>query len=136
MKWNATNIIIAFVIFVVAVYIIYRIGKKQGDAPVVKYPHNGEDIPPSWSPEPLADELHDVMGGLFTLTGTKDTAWTKLKDLPTDEMVIAVYSAFNQKYYKEQKGSLTQWIKDENYYDYTSGVKAATLERLAKLKLV
>jgi len=72
----------------------------------------------------------------MTLSGTKDAVWKRLYDLPTDDMVVAVYSAFNQKYFNKGKGTLTQWIRDEWYYDYTTGVKEKALDRLAKLKLV
>lgn len=131
--------IILALLIIVAVLIIYFYGRKQGrikaEGPQVDYPQGGDQIPQGWSPVPLADELHDAMDGIFTLSGTKDEVWKKLRDLPTDEMVIAVYNTFGQKYFGEGNGTLTQWIRDENYYDYLTGVKETTLARLQRLNL-
>lgn len=112
-----------------------RAGKRNAEGPKVNYPKGGEDIPASWSPEPLVKELHNAMDGLFTLSTTKDAAWKKLRDLPTDEMVIATYDVYNQRYFKDGKGTLVQWIDDEYYYDPTTGIKASTLARLRNLNL-
>jgi hypothetical protein len=132
---NTILYVFVFLLLVAILYYAYRQGKKNAEGPEVHYPNGGNDIPPSWSPVPLVDELYDVMSGLFTFSGTKDVTWTKLKDLPTDDMVAAVYSGFNQKYFGEGKGTLTQWIRDEKNYDWISGVKDATLSRLAKINL-
>jgi len=110
-------------------------GKKDLKPPKVTYPQGGENIPPNWKAEWLAEDLHDVMDGGSDSEFTKDEKWMQLRDLPTDEMVIAVYDVFNQVYIKEGNGTLTQWIDDEINYDWFSGVKSSTLERLKKLGL-
>ena len=121
-------------IIIIGVYFYYR-GKRNAEGPKVTYPEGGNAIPEGWSPLPLVSELHDAMDGLFTLMGTKDAAWTKLRDLPTDEMVIAVYDTYNQKYFRDGNGTLTQWIRDEKYADPLTGVKESTLARLQNLDL-
>ncbi len=130
-------VIITVVIIIVIGLAIFFWGKKRGkekaQGPQASYPKGAINIPKDWNAEPLAIELHDVMSGLFTLTGTKDAAWNKLNQLGTDDMVVAVYNAFNQKYYDEKKETLTDWIKKEDYYDYFSGVKDKTLALLARL---
>lgn len=137
--WNKhSEIIIILIIILIVVMTIWFLGKRRGkqtaEGPQVDYPEGGEEIPANWSPVPLADELKDVMKG-WAFTGTKDATWIKLRDLPTDEMVIAVYNAFNQKYFSLGYGTLTQWIRDEWYYDYFTGVKDAVLARLQNLNL-
>lgn len=127
---------IGSLLFIVILAIIfYRKGKRAAEGPKVTYPQGGNDIPPSWSPEPLVNELYDVMSGLATLSGSKEEAWRKLRDLPTDDMVVSVYDVFNQKYFGKGNGTLTQWIADEWYYDPFSGVKDSVLARLRNLKL-
>ena len=138
MKELGTPIVIGIiiVIIIIAVILIYRSGKKSAEPPKVTYPHGGSEIPAGWSPNELVEELFNAMDGLFTLSGTKDAAWGKLANLPTNEMVRAVYDVYNQKYFSKGKGTLTQWIKDESYYDPTSGVKEAALQRLSKEDLI
>jgi len=133
---NKANIIIVVVV-VLLLLAIYFAGKRRGKAsaegPQVQYPQGGSQIPSGWSPIPLADELHDVMDGLFTLSGTKNKAFKKVLDLPTDEMKIAVYNAFNQKYFNQGHGTLTQWLRDENYYDYIINYKQQLIDKLISL---
>lgn len=120
-------------------YVIYRGVKFLRTRPTLyPLPQGGQGIPVTgytptgapiqWNPEPLVDELHDVMDGLFTLSGTKDAAWLKLVQLPSNDMVTAVYNRFNQKW--GDGSTLTQWIRDENYYDFTTGVKDQAINRL------
>lgn len=101
--------------------------------PIVGYSPSG--VPALWNGNALANKLHDVMDGFATLTTTKDDAWQDLIDLPTDEMVKQTYNEFNRLYSKDKDDTLTQWIKDENYYDYFSGVKEKAIRRLTTLNL-
>jgi hypothetical protein len=136
--WTKLQIRIAIAVMVALILLawyFYRSGKRSATGPVVDFPKGNAEIPAGWNPTALADELHDVMDGGATATGTKDDAWRKLADLPTDDMVKAVYSAFNQKYFGEGNGTLTQWIRDERWYDFFSGIKDRALGRLTKLSL-
>lgn len=138
-KINLTIVIIGIVVLVLLIalgWYFYHQGKKNALPPEVKLQEGTDAIPKGWTPIELTNELHRVMDENFTLTGTKDKAWQKLIDLPTDDMVRSVYNAFNQLYFKDGSGTLTQWINDENYYDYTSGVKQKALDRLSKLNLI
>jgi len=94
--------------------------------PVTGYTQTGQPI--AWSPEPLVDELHDVMSGLFTLSGTKDAAWSKLIQLPSPDMLTATYNRFNTKW--GDGNTLTQWLRDEYYYDFTTGVRDQAIQKL------
>lgn len=130
-KWTIMAVIAAIAVLI---YIYVR-GRKDGrkyipDAPYIE---NQEMWQATFNPNILAEELHRVMDSNFTLTGTKDAAWKKLLNLGTDNMIIAVYNTFNKRYASESKGSLTQWIDDEVYYDYLSGVKKKTLDKLRSL---
>ncbi|MFD2581503.1 hypothetical protein ACFSR6_03315 [Pedobacter vanadiisoli] len=120
----------------VVVYLIWKNGKKAGQTiiPDVPYIQDQGVITKSFNPNILAEELFNVMDGLFTLSGTKDAAFRKLYELPTDNMVIAVYNAFNSKYGSKGDGSLTKWINDEYYYD-AFGYKNKVLARLKSLRL-
>lgn len=137
-KINVTLIVISVVVLIALILLawyFYRQGKKNATGPTVKFEEGTAQLPSGWRPEPLADELHDAMAGLFSFSGTKDKAWYQLYKLPTNDMVRAVYQAFNTKYFKKGSGTLTQWIRDEKYYDYTSGIKEQVLNRLSQLNL-
>lgn len=132
------QIIIAALI-VVVILVIYFMGRRRGkqtaEGPAVNYPQGGNAIPAGWDPKPLAKELHQVMDGLFTLSGTKDTSFKKLLALPTDDMFVAVYSAFNQLYFSEGDGTLREWINAEKWTDITSTTIEQLNNRFDKLNL-
>ena len=88
-------------------------------------------LPAGWSPYPLATRLKNEMTGISL--GTYPSSWRILLELPTDEMVIAVYKAFNQQYFKLGKGTLTEWIKAE--WQLVGTTKERVLARLRSLQL-
>lgn len=88
-------------------------------------------VPTGWSPHVLAARLYNEMEGLGW--GTYPSSWDTLAKLPTDDMVIAVYKAFNDQYFSLGKGTLTKWIQDEWQLVGTS--KQRVLERLRSLQL-
>lgn len=132
-------IIIIVIVIIVIISLIYFLGKRAGkrnaEGPQVDYPKGGSGIPAGWNPVPIAKELHDVMDGLFTSASDKEVAWQKLFDLPTDDMIVAVYNAYNQLYFGEGDGTLTDWIRDENYSNVAFGVKQDLLDKLQRLNL-
>jgi hypothetical protein len=134
---DLNKLVLPAIVIGIVVYIIWRNGKKAGQTiiPDIPYIKDQPIITANFNPNILAEELFKAMDGLFTLSGTKDSAWRKLYELGTDNMVIAVYNAFNSKYGFKGKGSLTQWIKDETYYDYLSGIRGKALARLQNLRL-
>jgi len=109
----------------------YQLPAGGAGIPVVGYNQQGQPI--QWNPEPLVDELYDVMDGLFTLSGTKDAAWLKLAQLPSNDMVVSVYNRFNLKY--GNGDTLTQWIRDEVWTDIAGTGKNDALNRLQSLGL-
>lgn len=124
-------------------YGVTQLVKAFKSAPAVQLPAGGAGLPVTgynaqgqaiaWDPRPLSDELYSAMSGLGTFSGTKDEAWSKLANLPTPDMVTAVYNDFNARH--GDGSTLTQWIRDEYYYDYFTGVRDATLAKLALLNL-
>lgn len=117
---------------------------KDGERDSTCGGQNGGTNNPVVPPLPTNDELknqvlsvskllYDAMKDWNTFSGTKDDAWKTLLALP-DAQIGAVYIYFNAKY--GAGDSLTQWIKDENYYDYASGVKQLVLDKLSNLNLV
>ena len=102
-----------------------------GGIPVVSYTPSG--VPVQWNPQPLAAKLFDAMDGLFTFSGTKDAAFLQLGELPTNDMVVAVYNQFNQQY--GNGATLTQWINDELWTDVGGTGKDLALQRLSSIGL-
>ncbi|MBC8051878.1 MAG: hypothetical protein H7Y13_02320 [Sphingobacteriaceae bacterium] len=130
-------LIISAALFIAILAFVYLKGKKAGKIliPDAPYIHGKEGLPKGFNPNILADKLYEVMSGFFTMSGYKDEAWKQLIDLSTDDMVIAVYNAFNDKYGNKGKGSLTQWISDEYYYDFVTNYKNKAVNRLKSLRL-
>ena len=131
--------IFAIILLVVALIVwwIYAQGKKAATGPQVDLPGGANAIPAGWSPEPLAKELHDAMDSLLVFADTKETAFKKLFELPTDAMIVAVYNAFGKLYFSEGYGTLTEWIRDESNYvpELLGGVRARLLSKLQSLNL-
>jgi hypothetical protein len=129
----------------IAGYFIYKKIKKNfamlppvfplptggGGMPVVSYDDKGQ--PTFWNPAPLSNELFDVMDGYFSTAPNKDKAWAKFTNLPTSDMQVSVYNHFNKNFGNGE--TLTQWINDENLYDYFSGGKEIILSKLSSLGL-
>ncbi|WP_025142746.1 hypothetical protein [Pedobacter jeongneungensis] len=134
---DLNKFILPVILLGVVVYFIWKNGKKAGLTiiPDVPYIDDQGVMTKNFNPNTLAEELFDVMDGLFTLSGTKDATFRKLYELPTDNMVIAVYNAFNTKYGSKGSGSLTKWISDEAYYNYGLGYKDKAIKRLKSLRL-
>jgi len=87
-------------------------------------------LPVGWSPYPLASQLKNEMTG-FQWGIAQRRSWITLSELPTNDMVVAVYNAFNEQYFNLGDGTLTDWIRDE-----TGGPdKQAALNRLVSLQL-
>lgn len=129
-------IIASVLIFLIILgWYFYRQGKKSATGPKVTFEEGTNAIPAGWNPYPLVAELYDTMAGVFTPPGDKNIAWKKLYELPTGDMVRAVYKAFNEKHFNKGHGTLTQWIRDEVNYAFLSSVKQKTLDRLYSLGL-
>jgi hypothetical protein len=133
-QWaKGVSVVIILGITALASFGIYKHFKNA--PPKVIYPNNGLGIPAGWDASILARKLHDAMKGVFTMTGTKDVAFLELYNLGTDDMFAAVYDTYNQLYMSEGDGTLRQWINDEQWTDFTTGVKDKVNERFERLGL-
>ncbi len=108
----------------IALLIIYFVGRSTGRArankkaatpPIVDYPHGGKGIPKGFDPEILADKLFLKMKGLTFDKPGLDGLLLQLVSLQTDDMFVAVYDVFNQKYHSAKRGGLRQWIERQDY---------------------
>ena len=133
---KTTLIIIIALVVVITIYILgRRAGKRNVEGPQINLPNGTANLPVNWRADVLAKELHDVMSGSFTLSGTKDAVWKKYIDLPTPDMQISVYNTFNQLYFNQGEGTLADWVRAEYYYDYVSGIKNELLQKFTQLNL-
>jgi len=114
-------------------FLLRRLFRGPGPTiPKYKLPRGGKAIPEGWTPDPLAKELYDTMKGISFFTGPKEKAWFKLTVLPTDDMVVAVYNAFNTIPGASKSGTLTTWIRDEFNVSIPSN-RGALLARLTEV---
>jgi hypothetical protein len=115
---------------------IYLIGMKMGkdkvEAKIIPLPDNGSGIPAGFNAVWYANNLHRIMTGVH-LSGTKDGVFKQVLDLPSKDMLMAVYNQFNALYMKEGHGTLVKWLQDEWYYDWTSGIKDNLINALISL---
>jgi len=92
------------------------------------------DIPSSWDPMPLVNELYTTMSGLQFWVHPKEDVWRRVAELPTDAMVVLIYNNFNESYFAEHNQTLTQWIQKETGATFNSH-KPSVLNRLGALNL-
>ncbi|MEI8136117.1 MAG: hypothetical protein WCH21_02215 [Bacteroidota bacterium] len=142
--WDEVPPIAKTVIVLGGGFLLYRAIKKYTDKPAPKQlPEGGQGLPvvghdPSgnavyWNPDSMAQQLFNVMDGLFTGSATKDEAFTKFGQLPSNDMIVSTYNTFNNKYGKGE--TLTKWINDEWFTDITGSGKDLALSRLDQLNL-
>ena len=110
---------------------VFPLPTGGGGMPVVSYDDKG--VPTFWNPAPLSTELFDVMDGLFSNEFTKSATWLRLAELPTSDMVVAVYNHFNKNFGSGE--TLTQWINDEYSYNWFDSDKELALAKLKALGL-
>lgn len=137
--WNNAPPLVKYAAIGAGAYFLYKAVKWIRNRPTTyNLPAGGAGIPTTgytptgqpiaWNPKPLSDQLFNAMSGLFTTSGTKDEAWKALINLPTNDMLTAVYNQFNTDHGEGE--TLTTWIDSEYYYDYFTGVKDQALSRL------
>lgn len=82
----------------------------------------------------LANELRDVVRGIFTFAATKEKTFKKLFEL-TDAELIYTYRVYNKLYYNTTSETMTQAIQDEVNYvpDWQGGTKTKLVNRLISL---
>jgi hypothetical protein len=87
----------------------------------------------------IATRLHDDMKGWTFFSAQRDDQAYKDFLQMSDKLFVATYNQFNNTYYNEGYGTLTQWFKDENFsfnlgFDMY-GVIDSIKQRLASLQL-
>lgn len=134
--WNNKAIRYTF-LGVLVLLVIYLLGRKAGKKKALEsvtdipLPNGGTDIPATWDPKPLANDLYTVMDGWFTLAITKEKVFVRMLDLTAGQLV-ALYNAFNNLFSAKGKGTLTQWLRDELNVTTTS-VRDSIVQRLVSL---
>jgi len=115
---NILYIIMAAFILLIIIYFIGRSAGKAKSANEAKnpvYPNNGQGIPAGWDPNNLADSLYDKISGTTWNKSALNTVLQQFLALPTNDMFVAVYSVYNEKYFGSGGGTLREQIKDEDY---------------------
>jgi hypothetical protein len=126
-------------------YFVYRKGKKAGTFSNAPLPSDNPNSPGgsqvinsnAQAIRELSIRLYNDMKGTNVL-GRDIESYQNLL-LMSDTLFTAVYNDFNSLYYKESKETLTQWIKNENFW-LTNGFTGSQLKdlliaRFAKLNL-
>ncbi|MBD1364379.1 hypothetical protein IDJ77_11220 [Mucilaginibacter sp. ZT4R22] len=134
MPENKTPIIIVLAVIGVGIWLYYR-GKKEGktDFPDVDYKTGTQEIPKSYNPNLLADELFDVLDRTFATPGEKEDAFQKMYYLPNDDLKVLVYNTFNKKYSKKAGMTLTKWIDSELVFNWGASVRKPLIAKLRSL---
>ncbi|MDD5551409.1 MAG: hypothetical protein PHS34_09130 [Candidatus Omnitrophica bacterium] len=123
------------------ILIIYFYGKRKGKStPIkIKLPGGTSDIPTGWNPNPLIEDLHDVLDS----TTFSPVAWNKreevfseLLNLATDSMFVFINNEYNKRYQGEMTRSLKEQIRREGMLGFWAGLKDKLIERMDKLNIV
>lgn len=122
--------VITLILVVVVVKFAYS-NKKS--APTANLSVDAEsEVPGSWDPMPLVEELYHTMDGFNFFVTEEEQAWLKLAQLASDDMVRLVYNNYNAKYGDGE--SLTQVILSESGATINSN-KPLVIQRLQQLNL-
>jgi hypothetical protein len=129
----------------IAIYIIYKIGKSKGTSAPSKLPNEtswGQDLTQTEATNirRLVERLHRDMTDYWVSSGFKDRdveaymQWLQLND----KEFVAVSNDFNDLYYDEGDGNLYQWLFDESF-TLTAGasgdLRETLLQRMEKHNL-
>jgi hypothetical protein len=99
-------------------------------------PNSGKGIPQGWQDqaETLAKTLYDTMDGLNFYAASEE--WERLASPElTDDMVTAVYNAFNRKYSARTGATLTEWIRSQWAIGNAADTKQQAINRLEEIGL-
>jgi len=137
-KYWKQVLIVALIIFVL-VYIWYQ-GKKSGEAgkpkqtdiPIDIFGSSGNVLVDGGKVRRIATELHNDMDG-FNI-GHDDEIYTEFSTL-SDSETTAVYNDFNERYFSEGEGTLTEWIQAE-YFMGTVGFSWTIIDDVILPKLL
>lgn len=144
-------ILTTIITIVVVLVIVFYVGKAKGasgrprDIRPDQLPNSGSGIPQGWTPSDLANRLYDnFTGGLFGFrfgVVYNDKLYKEVYELPTNDMLAAVYWDFTNRYGNKDKDlpNLRAWIESEGYINgfSTAGTnyKELLLSRLQGLSL-
>jgi hypothetical protein len=138
-KWVVIGCIVTIVL------VIYLNGRAAGrrsvnDPSQIKLPKgSGPNIPVDWSPAPLVEKLYKGLKPWFGGEALWDALVEYASPQLTNAQFIAVYSGFNQLYYKDGYGTLREWIENEpmwGYFMHSGDPKGAILNRMENLNLL
>jgi hypothetical protein len=106
-------------------------GDKGGPAPVpppiqAPLPNSGSGIPMGWEPGGLAKRLFDEMDGVNFLYD--NDLYLEFANLPTEDMVVAVYNTFNSLYGEGE--TLYEWMDGESSYGNGKDLAMARMKNL------
>ncbi len=137
---------VALIIYAsIAIYIIWKIGKKSGTFKANKPPSDsnwGKDLTETESNNirRISQRLFRDMDSYMVSVGLKERdveAYKQLLALSNTEFV-GVYNDFGDLYYDKDKGTLKQWVFDESF-SYTWGasgdLRETILEKMETLNL-
>jgi hypothetical protein len=103
-------------------FFVYWQGKKaekEKDLFNNPYPEPGGAVPTNWNATPLANDLHNVLDGLFTSAYEKERVFAKVAIL-TNNQLTELYNTFNKLFYEKSQETMTEWIANEYNYALSS----------------
>jgi hypothetical protein len=144
MPWLEKNILWVILAVVITGGGLWYWGKSEGTIKPVPLPSDpGQPGAGQLTPEQGAQvramsiSLHDDMEGANIIS--RNIQLYKDYANYSDTLFTAVYNDFNTLYFKDNKETLTEWVKNENFWgtDFIEGstIKEQLLNRFSKLNL-
>lgn len=121
--------------------IVYYWGKRKGKGTAIEIdiPGGAQSIPANWNPNPLIEDLHDVLDS----TTFSPWAWDKrdrvfgeFLDIQTDAMFVFINNEYNKRYQPQMKSSLKNQIESEGMLGLWQAKKVKIIERMNELNIV
>ena len=115
-KKKITIYVIVAVVLAVAIFFVYRAGRKKATVEQAPLP---DDTPEGAIPTPLdVNIVREMSASLYSdMKGwnfwNRDQEVYKRYAQSSDRMFVAVYNDFNNQYISDDNGTLRQWLDDE-----------------------
>lgn len=123
----------------VGIYFLVKLIQKNAlnNIPLPELPKDGSIPDPETfekQAKVLANELKDVITGIFTLASSKEKVFKKLFELKDAELIYT-YRVYNKLYFNSTSETMTAAIQDESNYvpEAIGGVKSKLVNRLISL---
>ena len=125
-------LVFAIMLFIGILLYVYNQGRRKGTT----IADIGDDyVRPGFNPSVLVQDGHDILTKFATGANARDEYFRRLNELSDGELKT-VYNAYNDRYFKKDKKTFVQVIKDAWFtVVFGTSPKTLVLERFERMQL-